>query len=178
MDNRPSSHNPSRAECISAIRRILMTEVLENGRNDHFKNATDFMSYFESLYPASPSLLKQVQRAVREMDMPKDSRGYFIINKTHEQLRQDEDLTVMMQRTHAHIVDSDGCDLLFLATEPTYRSYLLQLIRESETLRGKYLTIIDTSDGILFITKNRQALSDLLLRLTKDSSDTESDQNP
>ena len=178
MDTRPSSHNPSRAECIDSIRRILMTEVLEYGRNEHFKNATDFMRYFESLYPASPSLLKQVQRAVREMDMPKDQRGYFIINKTHEQLRQDEDLSLMMQRTKAHVVDTDNCELLFLATEPKYKSYLLQLIHESETLREKYLTVIDTTDGILFLTRNRQVLKGLLDRLATNENIDENSQNP
>lgn len=43
-------------------RRILMTEVLEKGKNEHFRTAADFMKYFESLYPASDALTKQVQR--------------------------------------------------------------------------------------------------------------------
>lgn len=74
--------NPSRKECEDIIRRILMTEMLEKGKNEHFKTATDFMKYFESLYPASDSLTKQVQRAIKSLDMPKDPNGYFIINKT------------------------------------------------------------------------------------------------
>ena len=165
MDRQSVSHNPSRAECIEAIRRILMTEVLEYGRNEHFKNATDFMTYFESLFPASPSLLKQVQRAVREMDMPKDARGYFIINKTREQLRQDEDLSAMLVKTKAFVSPIENAEWLFLKTEPHYRAYLLQLIRESETLKGKYLTILDTSEGILFLTQTKAALADILDRL-------------
>lgn len=44
--------NPSRQTCETIIKRILMTEVLEKGTNRHFKQASDFMSYFESLYPA------------------------------------------------------------------------------------------------------------------------------
>ena len=84
--------NPSRQTCETIIKRILMTEVLEKGTNRHFKQASDFMSYFESLYPASDSLAKQVQRAVKSMNMPKDSNGYFIINKSREQLEQEEDL--------------------------------------------------------------------------------------
>ena len=84
--------NPSRKECEDIIRRILMTEVLEKGTNEHFKTAADFMKYFESLYPASDSLTKQVQRAVRSMDMPRDDLGYFIPNKTTEQLEQENQL--------------------------------------------------------------------------------------
>ena len=64
--------NPSRKECEDIIRRILMTEVLEKGTNEHFKTAADFMKYFESLYPASDSLTKQVQRAIKSLAMPKD----------------------------------------------------------------------------------------------------------
>ncbi|MBO6214620.1 MAG: hypothetical protein J6N76_03675 [Lachnospiraceae bacterium] len=143
-----------------------MTEVLEHGRNEHFKNATDFMRYFESLYPASPSLLKQVQRAVREMDMPKDSRGYYIINKTRSQLQQDDELSAMLKKTNAKITDTENLDFLFLATEPAYKSYLLQLITESDTLRDKYITALDTTNGIIFITKTKQALSSILERLS------------
>ena len=62
--------NPSRKECEKAIRRILITEILENGKNKHFRMATDFITYFEALYPASDSLTKQVQRAVKAMNMP------------------------------------------------------------------------------------------------------------
>ena len=35
--------NPSRKECEDIIRRILMTEVLEKGTNEHFKTAADVM---------------------------------------------------------------------------------------------------------------------------------------
>ena len=70
--------NPSREACEKVIKRILMTEVLEHGSNKHFRFASDFMNYFESLYPASDALTKQVQRAVKAMDMPKDENGYYI----------------------------------------------------------------------------------------------------
>ena len=64
--------NPSREQCQKIIKRILVTEVLQQGHNEHFKQAADFMNYFESLYPPSDALTKQVQRAVKAMDMPKD----------------------------------------------------------------------------------------------------------
>ncbi len=46
------------------------------------------MKYFESLYPASDALTKQVQRAIRSLNMPKDELGYFIPNKTAEQFER------------------------------------------------------------------------------------------
>lgn len=45
--------NPSRETCQKIIKRILVTEVLEKGCNEHFRQASDFMGYFQSLYPAS-----------------------------------------------------------------------------------------------------------------------------
>ena len=54
--------NPSRETCEGIIKRILMTEVLENGSNKHFRFASDFMNYFESLYPASDA--PRQQRAI------------------------------------------------------------------------------------------------------------------
>ena len=81
--------NPSRETCEGIIKRILITEVLEHGRNKHFKGASDFMNYFESLYPASDALTKQVQRAIKAMDMPKDEHGFLIVNKTTDQFEKE-----------------------------------------------------------------------------------------
>ena len=161
--------NPSRKECEEAIKKILSREVLlEDGKNHHFKTAADFMKYFESLYPAGPALTKQVQRAIKAMNMPKDANGYFIINKTRTQLEQETELTEMFRRTDAVVIEEEqGFQTLFLQTDPHYRSFLMELIRESETFRGKYITIIDTSDGLLFLTRNRQQLSTLLQSLIK-----------
>ncbi len=82
--------NPSRETCESIIRRILMTELTQNRKNRHFRKAADFMSYFESLYPASDALTKQVQRAVQSLHMPKDANGFFIVDKTAAQVEQEQ----------------------------------------------------------------------------------------
>ena len=82
--------NPSRETCESIIRRILMTELTQNGKNRLFRKAADFMSYFESLYPASDALTKQVQRAVQSLHMPKDADGFFIVDKTAAQVEQEQ----------------------------------------------------------------------------------------
>ena len=105
--------NPSRETCEGIIRRILMTEVLEKGKNEHFRTAADFMKYFESLYPASDALTKQVQRAIRSLNMPKDELGYFIPNKTAEQLAQEQELTYIFKK--ASVFKSGRCCLLLHA---------------------------------------------------------------
>lgn len=162
MDQQSIRRNPSRKECEDTIRRILMTEVLEKGTNAHFKNATDFLKYFESLYPASDSLTKQVQRAVKSLDMPKDENGYYIINKTGEQLDQDRELSFMLKKTNASMVSLEECETLFLQVDATYKTYLLQLLEESLTFADKYVTIVDTTKGLLFYTKNKTQLRILL----------------
>ena len=95
--------NPSRETCENVIKRILMTEVLEHGSNQHFRFASDFMNYFESLYPASDALTKQVQRAVKAMDMPKDANGYFIVNKTNAQLEQENEITSLLKNANVSV---------------------------------------------------------------------------
>lgn len=154
--------NPSRATCEDIIRRILMTEVLEKGTNEHFKTAADFMSYFQSLYPASDGLTKQVQRAVKSLAMPKDDRGYFIINKTEDQLNQDKEISFMFKKTAAAITPLEEYETLFLKVDPEYKDYLYQLLSESDTFADKIITMINSSNGIIFYTKSKQQLEILI----------------
>jgi hypothetical protein len=56
-------------------------------------------------------------------------------------------------------------EVLFLRTEASYRSYLLELIQNSETFRGKYVTAMNTTDGILFYTTTKHQLKMLLQSL-------------
>ncbi len=154
--------NPSRKECEEAIKRIIMTDVLENGKNTHFKSAKDFMNYFESLYPPGDSLNKQVQRAVKSLGMPKDEDGYFIINKTNAQIDEDKEISRMMQLTRAKTVSIEDCDTLFLRVDKKYKSYLLTLIEESMTFKNKYVTIVDSTEGLIFYTLNKSNLETLI----------------
>ena len=84
---KPDKKNPSRKECEEIITRILNAEITERGRNMQFRNSRDFLPYFESLYPASDSLTKQVQRALRNLSLAKDSSGFLIINKNAKQIK-------------------------------------------------------------------------------------------
>lgn len=158
--------NPSRETCENVIKRILMTEVLEHGSNQHFRFASDFMNYFESLYPASDALTKQVQRAVKAMDMPKDSNGYFIVNKTSAQLEQENEITSLLKTANVSVHPMEQVDTVFLSVVPHMRSYLVHLIETTESFKGKYITIVETSNGILFYTENKSQLLILLNSLT------------
>ena len=154
--------NPSRKECEKVIKKILMTEVLERGTNEHFKTAADFMSYFQSLYPASDSLTKQVQRAVKALGMPKDERGYFIINKTEDQLNQDKEIAFLLKKTKAELLPMPEYETLFLRAEGQYKDYLYQLLSESATFADKVVTIINSSNGLLLYTTNAHQLEILV----------------
>lgn len=157
--------NPSRETCEGIIRRILMTEILEKGRNEHFRTASDFMNYFESLYPASDALTKQVQRAVKSLNMPKDEYGYFIPNKTADQFQQEKELQYLFQKATATVHSMEDYKPLFLQTDPAIASYLLSAIEASPLFQGKFLTAHVVSNGILFYTKNPSQLEILLKSL-------------
>lgn len=158
--------NPSRETCEGVIKRILMTEVLQNGTNSHFRNASDFMSYFESLYPASDALTKQVQRAIKALDMPKDERGYFIVNKTALQLDQEKEISRLFEQAHVSVDPMENYETVFLSADPPMRSYLIYTLEKSETFKGKFLTIVETSNGLIIYTKNKNQLLILLNSLT------------
>ena len=158
--------NPSRQTCEKAIRRILMTEVLQHGRNEHFRNASDFMSYFESLYFPSDSLTKQVQRAVKAMDMPKDERGYYIANKTTSQLEEDNALKSLLTEAGASTASSETMEVVFLKAAEHLKDYLIHSLSVSKTFEGKIITITKTYNGILIYTDNAKNLTALLNSLT------------
>ncbi len=157
--------NPSRKTCEGIIKRILMTEILEKGKNEHFRTASDFMNYFESLYPASDALTKQVQRAIKSLNMPKDAYGYFIPNKTTSQLNHEKELQYLFQQAHALVYSMEDYKPLFLKTDAAAASYLLDVIEHSPLFEGKYLTAHVTAGGILFYTTNPSQLEILLKSL-------------
>ena len=158
--------NPSRETCEGVIKRILMTEVLQQGTNRHFKTASDFMNYFESLYPASDALTKQVQRAVKSLNMPKDEQGFFIVNKTAAQLDQEKEISHLFEQAHVTIDPMEKYETVFLSADAPMRSYLIYTLEQSETFRGKFLTIVETSNGLLIYTQNKNQLLILLNSLT------------
>lgn len=166
MDNyenlNPKYKNPTRQECEEQVRRTLMTENLRHGGNHHFKTAKDFMPIFEALYPASPSLVKQVQRAIKSMNMPKDEKGFFLVDKTKFQMEQDTELSNLLQKSEANLSEVGSFDTVLLTLEDHYKDYIFQLISESSTLSGKFITAIKTSNGILFFTDNKELLKTLL----------------
>ena len=158
--------NPSRESCETAIKRILMAEVLQNGKNCHFKSASDFMSYFESLYTPSDALTKQVQRAIKSLDMPKDENGYFIVNKTVNQFEQEKAISNVFEIAEVKVNSMDNVETVFLSTAPHMRSYIIHLIKSLETFDGKYITMLESSDGIIIYTQNKSQLLILLNSLT------------
>lgn len=158
--------NPSRATCEGIIKRILITNVLEHGSNTHFKTAADFMNYFESLYPASDALTKQVQRAIKALDMPKDENGYFIVNKTVGQFEQEQKLSDVFHEANISVDEMEDTTAVFLNAAPHLHSYIMHLIQTTDSFNGKYITMVETFNGILIYTNCRNQLVTLLNSLT------------
>lgn len=159
--------SPSRESCENSIRRILTTEVLQNGRNLHFRTAADFMDYFESLYTPSDALTKQVQRAIRSLNMPKDEKGYYIVNKTSTQLEQEDEIRKIFSSAHVYVDElQQPVESVFLRTDPDIRSYIIYLIEHSDSFKGKYLTIVESCNGLILYTQCKSQLLILLNSLT------------
>ena len=155
--------NPSRKTCEEIIRRILSTENKENGSNIHFKTAMDFMSYFESLYPPGPGLVKQVQRAIKSMDLAKDENGYFILGKTKEEFSLEKEISSFMNKCEASVCDSETpFEVVILKTSEMGRSYLAELISESDYLSSLYISLIVSVNGLVFFTMDSAALKEAL----------------
>ena len=151
--------NPSREACEKIIKRILVTEVLEKGRNTQFRSAASFMTYFESLYPASPGLTKQVQRAVRSMDLPKDENGFYMINKTGSQVAEDKEMRSLCMRYEVSMEDLDECGTVFLKVlTHAARAYLSDQLLSSKTFSDKIVTITETGNGLILYTDQKQRL--------------------
>ena len=150
--------NPSREACEKIIKRILVTEVLEKGKNTQFRNAASFMNYFESLYPASPGLTKQVQRAVKSMDLPKDENGFYMINKTGSQVAEDKEMRALCEKYQVTVTDLTECEQIFLRVPADCRTYLMHQLLHSKTFSDKIVTIAETGNGLILYTKQKQRL--------------------
>lgn len=161
--------NPSRETCQKIIKRILVTEVLEKGKNTSFRSAADFMNYFQSLYLPSDSLTKQVQRAVKAMNMPKDEHGYFIINKTNSQVLEEQEMKSLSDKYEITLEPEADffceCESIFLRVPPTAQDYFASLLRQSTTFGNRIVTIVSSTDGLILYTKEKQRLLPLLQSL-------------
>ncbi len=171
MNHSDSHKNPSREQCENIIRRILVTEVQEKGCNAQFKQASDFMNYFQSLYPASDALTKQVQRAIKTMNLPKDEYGYYIVNKTSTQLEQEQELKYLFQKSSAAIDSLENCETVFLRADEPVRAHLIYALSHSVTFEHHFETVLETSNGILFYTKDKDAFLTCLKSLMDSSID-------
>ena len=163
--------NPSRETCQKIIKRILVTEVLEKGCNEHFRQASDFMGYFQSLYhalagnPASDALTKQVQRAIKAMDMPRDERGYFIVNKTSEQFEQDKEISRLLQSGEASLKSLAESEPVLIEVPTELADYLMYTLSSSISLKGHYDTMVKAYNGIIIYTRERSRILSYLQTL-------------
>ena len=63
--------------------------------------------------------------------MPKDELGYFIPNKTAEQLAQEQELTYIFKKAKAAVCRMDDYQPLFLKADDAVSSYMLSRITDS-----------------------------------------------
>lgn len=157
--------NPSRKSCEQTIKRILTREFEEYGENHHFKQASDFMIYFESLHPASPGLTKQVQRAIQALNLPRDENGYFMINKTVEEYKAEQELSHLLESSS--LVSLQSCTPVLIKTEVWKRQHVIHLLQSAPELQKLYVTIVESDSGVLIYTKDPDKLTEFFSECVK-----------
>ena len=153
---------PSRAECEAIIKKILLTEAESRTVNSTFKKPADFMGFFESLYPPSAALTKQVQRAIKSLDMAKDKDGYYILNKSQEQSNQDNALKALLTEADYYVDSLDNSENLFIRLGSEYVDFILHKLADSITLKPYIITMIPCYNGIIIVTYNKKEVIDIL----------------
>ncbi len=158
-----SSHkNPSRKECEKIILRILTREIEEYGRNHHFKQASDFMPYFESLHPASPGLTKQVQRAITSLNLPRDKNGYFLVNISEEEYHAECELAHLLHGSS--IVDLSDYTPILIKVDAWNRRPIIHFMESVPNLNALYEMLAEADSGILVYTKTPEKLISYLTK--------------
>ena len=100
------------------------------------------------------------------MDMPKDENGYYIVNKTNAQLENEKQISQLLKEAAVSVHPMEQAETVFLSVNAYMKSYLTHLIETTESFQGKYITIVETSNGLLIYTENKSQLLILLNSLT------------
>ena len=157
--------NPSRMDCEILIRKILTSEVKQKGQNCQFKHSVDFLPFFESLYPSSKSLGKQVQRAIKEMNLPKDYQGYYIINRSLEELSLETHLFHFFQYESLKIRVVNNDELLLFSQDTTIYSYSMTKLKQLFSYLDINTSWVISEKGIQLITKDIELVQAKLNKL-------------
>ena len=160
--------NPSRKECEDIIRHILQQEVEHRKRNCHFRHSVDFLPFFESLYPSSVRLAKQVQRAVHSLNLPKDSNGFYIINRSEEELSLESHLICFFQYEKATLnkrSHPEYSEILCLKIDPAALVYCKERLTEYFQFSIPDLALWSESSELYCYSSNLHELEILFQRI-------------
>ena len=73
----------------------------------------------------------------------------------------------MFSKGQISMTSLEECETVFLAVKDHLRSHLIYCLEHSETFAGKYVTILETCNGIILYTQNKNQLMVLLNSLIK-----------
>ena len=168
--NKNSSYkNPSRKSCEQMIQKILSRELEIYGANRHFKHASDFLVYFESLYPPSPGLTRQIQRAVSSMNLARDKDGYYMIHKTVEEYKAEQELSHMLR--FSSLSSLNECTPLLLQTESWQQASVIHLLKSIPKIYALIETLAGADNGVIIYTKEPEPLTTLIKEFMELSSE-------
>ena len=87
-----------------------------------------------------------------------------MINKTKKQLSDEEELERIFKNSSASLSEQKF-ETVFLYINKKYLDYVYELIEGSESFKEIYITMIKSSNGIIFLTETKTRLEILLKSL-------------
>jgi hypothetical protein len=91
------------------------------------------------------------------------------VNKTVDQFEQEQEIRRAFAQADVSIDSMEQIETVFVSAAVHMRTYLIHLLEESVTFEGKFLTILETSNGLLIYTNNKKQLLVLLNSLTNEA---------
>lgn len=81
--------------------------------------------------------------------MPRDERGYFIVNKTSEQFEQDKEISRLLQSGEASLKSLAESEPVLIEVPTELADYLMYTLSSSISLKGHYDTMVKAYNGTL-----------------------------
>ena len=97
--------------------------------------------------------------------MPRDERGYFIVNKTSEQFEQDKEISRLLQSSEASLKSLEESEPVLLEVPTELADYLMYTLSSSISLKGHYDTMVKAYNGIIIYTRERSRILSYLQTL-------------
>ena len=79
-----------------------------------------------------------------------------------DQFEQEKEISQLFSQAHVQVNPMENIETIFLKSDVHMRSYLIHTLETSLTFQGKFVTLVETANGVLIYTENKNQLLILL----------------